>query len=67
MDKNDKNLKDFVERLELTILNNEDCILLEGMVGTSGIQLLCDTDHNCSKTCCPNNCHAVNCIAGCSR
>ena len=34
MEKADKNLKDFVEGLELTILNNEDSILLDGMVGT---------------------------------
>ncbi len=28
-------LKEFVEKLEMTVLEGEDAILLEGMVGTS--------------------------------
>ena len=61
MEKADKNLKDFVEGLELTILNNEDSILLDGMVGTSGASNTgCNTDHNCSPNCGStiDNCHA---------
>jgi|GEM_PF-1750950 hypothetical protein len=68
MEKADKNLKDFVEGLELTILNNEDSILLDGMVGTSGASNTgCNTDHNCSPNCGStiDNCHAGNCYAGC--
>ncbi len=65
MDKNDKNLKDFVEGLELTILDNEDSILLEGMVGTSGENTLCNTDHNCKPNCGANNCMGGNCASGC--
>jgi hypothetical protein len=29
-------LKEFVEGLEMTVLTEEDAVLLEGMVGTSG-------------------------------
>lgn len=30
-------LKEFVEGLEMTVLADEDSILLDGMVGTSGL------------------------------
>lgn len=49
-------LKDFVEGLEMTLLCEEDAVLLEGMVGTSdpgdGIidvenGLLCNCDSKC--------------------
>jgi hypothetical protein len=48
-------LKDFVEGLEMTLLNEEDAVLLEGMVGTS-----CPTK--------PNNCmcNGNNCQCGCN-
>lgn len=62
MDKEEKALKEFVEGMELTILNEEDSVLLDGMVGTSGTQNLCNTDHNCATNCCPNT---GNCVPGC--
>lgn len=40
-------LKEFVEKLEMTVLEGEDSILLEGMVGTSGMgtnNCKCDLD-----------------------
>ena len=42
-------LKEFVEKLEMTVLEGEDSILLEGMVGTS-----CPCSNNC--ICDGNNC-----------
>ncbi len=50
-------LKEFVEKLEMTVLEGEDAILLEGMVGTS-----CATGNNCrcglnNCQCCGNNCN----------
>ncbi len=62
-------LKEFVEGLEMTVLTEEDSILLDGMVGTSGTtDVGCNTDVNCSKTGCTvgaNNCNGGNCISGC--
>lgn len=66
MEKSEKTLKEFIGGMELTILNDEDSILLDGMVGTSGMQNLCNSDHNCSN-CGTNNCHGGNCIAGCGK
>ena len=40
-------LKDFVGGLEMTLLNEEDAVLLEGMVGTSSIVNNCDCIDNC--------------------
>ena len=42
-------LKEFVEGLEMTVLAEEDSILLDGMVGTSGLNGLCNTDANCTN------------------
>lgn len=64
MKKEREELKEFVEGLEMTVLSEEDSILLDGMVGTSGMDL-CNTDGNCSPTSCANNCHGGNCAAGC--
>lgn len=67
-------LKEFVEGLEMTVLTEEDSILLDGMVGTSGTTEGSDngcnigpTDTNCSDAGCPttNNCNGGNCVAGC--
>lgn len=42
-------LKDFTEELEVTVLKEEDAVLLDGMVGTSGTNwLLCSLDFICS-------------------
>lgn len=60
-------LKEFVEGLEMTVLADEDSILLDGMVGTSGLNGLCNTDANCTKSGCTNNCHGANCAAGCAK
>lgn len=47
MDKS-KDLKNFAEELELTVLKEEDAVLLDGMVGTSGSNwLLCGVDIAC--------------------
>ncbi len=48
--------KEFVEKLEMTVLEGEDAILLEGMVGTS-----CAAGNNC--ICGGNNCR---CDGGCN-
>lgn len=66
MDKSEKTLKDYIAGMELTLLNEEDNILLDGMVGTSGIQAACNSDHNC-KDCSTNNCHGGNCASGCGK
>lgn len=43
-----KELKNFAEELELTVLKEEDAVLLDGMVGTSGTDwVLCDLDFIC--------------------
>ena len=60
-------LKEFVEGLEMTVLAEEDSILLDGMVGTSGLNGLCNTDANSTKSGCTNNCHGANCAAGCAK
>lgn len=63
--KQDLVLKDFVESLEMTVLEEEDAILLDGMVGTSnGPNRLCNTDKNCGDSC-ANNCQGGNCVTGC--
>lgn len=49
----------------MTVLAEEDSILLDGMVGTSGLNGLCNTDANCTKSGCTDNCHGANCAAGC--
>lgn len=67
MEKSEKTLKEFIGGMELTILNDEDSILLDGMVGTSGMQNACNSDHNCSSCDTTNNCHGGNCVAGCSK
>lgn len=36
MEEEHDELRDFVENLELTVLKEEDAVLLDGMVGTSG-------------------------------
>jgi len=51
MEKDRIELKEFVEKLEMTVLEGEDAILLEGMVGTSQAPIV----NNC--TCKPNNCN----------
>ena len=62
--KNDKNLilKDFVEKLEMTVMSDEDAVLLEGMVGTSG----CEPPRPNNCQCNGNNCQCggnnCNCI-----
>ena len=56
MEKNRIELKEFVEKLEMTVLEGEDAILLEGMVGTS-----CAAGNNC--ICGGNNCR---CDGGCN-
>lgn len=57
MEKDRIELKEFVEKLEMTVLEGEDIILLEGMVGTScpptGNNCKCGLD-NCQCGC--NNC-----------
>ncbi len=68
MEKADKNLKDFVEGLELTILNNEDSILLDVLIGTRAPRTtLCPSANHCRSKCGStiDNCHAGNCYAGC--
>lgn len=67
MDKNEKTLKDVIAGMELTILNEEDSILLDGMVGTSGMQNACNSDHNCPSCTITDNCHGGNCVAGCGK
>lgn len=64
MEKSEKTLKEFIGGMELTILTEEDSILLDGMVGTSGTQNFCNSDGNCAD-CGSNNCHGGNCFAGC--
>lgn len=68
MDRN-LELQEFVEGLEMTVLRDEDSILMDGMVGTSGANNLCNTDTNCGKTGCGgttvNNCQGGNCTPGC--
>lgn len=64
MEKSEKTLKEFIGGMELTILTEEDSILLDGMVGTSGMQNACNSDHNCPN-CGSNNCQGGNCVAGC--
>lgn len=57
----------------MTVLSEEDSILMDGMVGTSASNGICNTDDNCSKTGCggsssgggSNNCYGGNCVVGC--
>lgn len=69
MENKEKSLKEFVAGLDLSIINDEDSILLDSMVGTSGAQSLCNSDHNCAPKCdsTADNCHASNCAAGCGK
>ncbi|KGF51108.1 hypothetical protein [Prevotella melaninogenica] len=56
-------IQEFVDKLEMTVLTEENSILLDGMVGTSGSNtVFCNTDSSCNEG---NNCHGGNCIAGC--
>ena len=41
MENKEKSLKEFVAGLDLSIINDEDSVLLDSMVGTSGAQSLC--------------------------
>lgn len=50
MKKEREELKEFVEGLEMTVLSEEDAVLLEGMVGTSQPEVV----NNC--ICAGNNC-----------
>lgn len=65
MNNKEKSLKEFVEGMEMTILSEEDSVLLDGLVGTSGTQNLCNSDYNCNTGCGSNNCQGGNCVAGC--
>lgn len=47
MIKEKESFKEFVEGLEMTVLSEEDAILLDGMVGTSGDNFKCVFNHNC--------------------
>lgn len=67
MKKEREELKEFVEGLEMTVLSEEDSILLDGMVGTSGMNIGCNIDVNCGKNGChqDTNDHVLNCVASC--
>ena len=69
MENKEKSLKEFVAGLDLSIINDEDSVLLDSMVGTSGAQSLCNSDHNCAPNCdsTADNCHASTCAAGCGK
>jgi hypothetical protein len=59
--KKDKNIRDFIEGLEMTILPQEEQLLLEnGGLKVSGINLFyCPTTNT--------NCNGGNCVAGCGQ
>jgi hypothetical protein len=62
--KKDKNISDFIEGLEMTILPQEEQILLEtggwGDINVSGANVgYCPTNNT--------NCHGGNCVAGCGK
>lgn len=63
--KKELDIQNFVDNLELTVLTEENSILLDGMVGTSGSNaVFCNTDDSCNEG---NNCHGGNCVAGCGK
>lgn len=53
-------LRNFVDELELTVLNDEKAYLLEGMIGTcSGVNNCTCVTNNCK--CFSDNCKCNNC------
>lgn len=80
--KGQNELQDFVKSLEMTVLTDEDSVLLDGSVGAKcHHNFICHTDDNCSKTKCPrnggnngggnnggsDNCYGGNCVSGCDK
>lgn len=43
-----QDLNEFIEEMELTVMDKEDAILLDGMVGTSNVNyVLCNANYKC--------------------